>query len=122
MKVKLWQDWVILVAAAWLFVSPFVLDYAVLADPASWVAWACSVVLFVSASEALVIPDAIEEWVDGLAGLLLVVSPWVFGFAREMVPAVNAVVTGTVVVFCAMSALIRDRKMGAPGHHWPAAG
>lgn len=122
MKGKLWQDWVILAAAAWLFLSPFVLDFADIAHPAAWFAWVCSVVLFISASEALVVPDAIEEWVDGLAGAALMVSPWALGFARETPAAVNAVAVGLVVVVCAMSALIRDREMGAAGHHWPAPG
>lgn len=117
MKVKLWQDWVLLVAAAWLFAAPFVLGFAALSHPAAVVAWVCAIVLFVSASEALVVPDAIEEWVDSVAGLVLMISPWVLGFSGEPLAAWNSVTVGLVVVACAISALARDLRTAVAGHH-----
>lgn len=114
---KLWQDWVILAAAFWLFISPFVLGFATLESAPAWVAFAVALALFVSASEALVIPDPIEEWVDGAAGLLLVASPWVFAFSAATIVAWNHVAVGLIVTACAISALIRDVKLKVPGHH-----
>lgn len=117
---KLWQDWVLLACAAWLFISPFVLGYASGPAAAAWAAWIASVVLFISAAEALVIPDALEEWVDFVVGLGLVASPWLLGYSGEIVPAANSVVTGVVVATVAILALSRDLREGAPGHHWSA--
>jgi hypothetical protein len=113
---KLWQDWVILAAAFWLFASPFVLDYASLTSAPAWIAFIAALVLFASASEALVVLDPVEEWVDGLAGLALMASPWVAGFADDRPVAWNHVAVGFVVTVCAISALVRDVRLKAPGH------
>ena len=122
MKAKLWQDWVLLVCAAWLFASPFVLDFADLTRPAAWLHWVVALALFVSASEALVVPDALEEWVDSMAGLALLVGPWALGFSHEFPAAISAVATGVVVAVCAVSALVRDLRHHVTGHHWAIRG
>lgn len=118
MKGKPWQDWVILAVSGWLFFSPFVLDYATLSHPAAWVAFICATALFVSASEALVVPDAIEEWLDGGVGIAMIASPWVLGFSGDVVPAVNTVLAGVAVTFLASLALARDLQTAVNGHHF----
>ncbi len=122
MKGKLWQDWVILAASGWLFFSPFILGFATLTHPAAWVAFVCAIALFVSASEALVVPDALEEWVDGGVAIAMIASPWVLGYGGDTVPAVNAVVVGLLVLGFAVSALVRDLQTHVTGHHWAARG
>ena len=122
MKAKLWQDWVLLIAAAWLFLSPFVLGYAAFDRPATWVAFTGALVLFVSASEALVILDEAEEWIDGAVGMALLASPWLLFFSGDSVAAWNTVATGMVVMIASFSALLRDRSMQVQGHRWPAPG
>ena len=118
MNDKPWQDWAILVAAAWLFFSPFVLDFATLSHPAAWVAFICAIALFVSASEALVVPDALEEWLDGGVGLALIASPGALGYSDEILIAANAVLVGAVVVGFAVLALARDLRTAVHGHHF----
>lgn len=113
MRIRLWQDWAILVAAAWLYVSPFVFGIASLTHPATMLAWGCAVVLMVSASEALVVPDPVEEWVDVVAALALMAGPWVFGFSTQAGPAINSFVVGLAVLGLAVSALIRERNSSA---------
>lgn len=120
MKVKLWQTWAILAAAGWLYFSPFFLGFAQLSQPAAALAWVCAVVLTISASEALVIPDPIEEWVDTIVGVALMVGPWVFQFSSQTTAAINSVVVGALVTVFAISALMRELKEHVPGHHWPA--
>jgi hypothetical protein len=118
MRVDLWQDWVILAAAAWLFFSPFVLGFATLSHPAAWVAFVCGIALFISASEALVVPDSLEEFVNGGVGVALIVSPWLAGFSADAVATSNSVVVGLLVTGFAIAALVRDLQSHVTGHHW----
>jgi hypothetical protein len=56
-----------------------------------------------------------EEWIDLIAGLWLMVSPFVLGFAAQNVPAVNTVAVGLLTVLFAAWALSPfDKKLG----HW----
>lgn len=114
MRRQLWQDWAILGAASWLYASPFVFGIATLTHPAAAVSWACAVVLMVSASEALAVPDPVEEWMDCLVGVALTVSPWLLDFSDERLPAVNSVGVGLAVTLFAISALGRRRKRAPP--------
>lgn len=110
-ELKPWQDWAILGAASWLYLSPFAFGIATLSHPAATVSWACAVVLMVSASEALAVPDPVEEWMDLIVGVALAASPWLLDFSDEKLPAINSVVVGLFVTLCAISALGRARKM-----------
>lgn len=118
MKGKPWQDWVILAVSGWLFFSPFALGYATLSHPAAWVAYISSLALFISASEALVVPDAIEEWLDGGVGIAMIASPWLMGFGADVVAAWNTVIAGIVVMVFATMALVRDLQTAPTGHHF----
>lgn len=109
-KIKHWQDWVILAAAAWLYVAPFVLKIASLQNPATVLSWVCAVVLMISAAEAMTVPDVIEEWVDVVAGAALVVGPWVLGFSADGAATANSVAVGLVVISCAVSVLGNERR------------
>lgn len=118
MKTDIRQDWGILAISGWLFFSPFFLGYATLDHPAAWVAFVCALLLYVSAAEALVVPDTIEDWLDGGVGLAMIASPFVLGFVTDFVPTVNTFLSGLAVTVLATSALIRDREMAVRGHHW----
>ena len=111
MKSKFWQDWIILFCAVWLFFSPFILDFANLAFPAPWVAWILAVLLALSASEAVRFADEIGEWLDLGIGAALMLAPLTFGFEFFALPAANFEVVGLVVVACAISAAMRDRRL-----------
>ena len=118
MKNTVWQDWFILAASGWLFFSPMILGYASLSHPAAWVAFVCAIALFVSASEALVVPDMIEEWLDGGIGIAMMASPAFLDFRGDTVAALNTFVIGMLVTVFATLALIRDIETSAAGHHW----
>ena len=119
-KIDVWQDWVILAVSGWLFFSPFILGFATLSDPAAWVAFVCGIALFISASEALVVPDSLEEFVNGGVGLAMIASPWLTGYSSETAPTANAVLIGLLVVGLAVDALVRDLQSHVTGHHWAA--
>src|SRR4051794_4409985 len=87
-----WQDWVNLVLAVWLFISPWILAYAAsgaapaggetaTAYSAAWNAWIFGVVAAVVALWAMSQSAAWQEWVNLLVGLWLFVAPWVLGFS-----------------------------------------
>jgi len=120
MQNKLWQDWVILFATAWLFVSPFFLGFADESRAATWFALVASLILYVSASEALVVQDMLEEWVDLLVAFALALSPWFMGYTAHTVATLNALIVGIVVAACAASAYVRDLREAVHGHHWAA--
>ena len=71
--------------------------------------------LMVSVSEALTVPDPVEDWMDGIVGVVLMASPWLLDFSDERLPAVNSIVVGLAVTVCAVSALGRARKANAHG-------
>ena len=75
------QDWINLICGALLFVSPWALGFAgnVMA---AWTAWVGGVVIAIMGIAALVQFAEWEEWVALIAGVLMIIAPWVLGFAR----------------------------------------
>jgi len=117
MNGRYWQDWVILGAAAWLVVSPAFLGFASFGNPAAWVAVILGVFLVATATEALVLPDTIEDWADIAIGFGIMGSPWIFEFTKDAAASLNFLAVGFVVTICAMAALGRDMREEASRHH-----
>jgi hypothetical protein len=90
------QDWVNLVLAVILFVSPWVLGFAA-ETAAAWTAWGTGVVIAVLAVAAIVQFAEWEEWANGILGLWLVLSPWIVGFTNIVVAQWTHVVLGLLV-------------------------
>jgi SPW repeat len=85
-------DWINLVLAVLLFLSPWVMAFA--ADTmAAWNAWIIGVVLAVLAIAALTAFAEWEEWVGVVLGVWLIIAPWVLGFSGNM----NAVWTHVIL-------------------------
>jgi hypothetical protein len=99
-----WQDWTDLGLAIWLFISPWVLGFAITRLPvgpgptpaggeatlpggalanASWNAWVLGVIVFVVAISAIARPQAWQSWVNMLLGIWIFIAPWVLGFATQ---------------------------------------
>lgn len=96
-----WEDWGNLFLGAWLFVSPWVLQYA--AGPgananAAWNAWISGIVIGVIAVVALFQSQQWEEWINILVGIWVAVSPWVLGFTGSTTATSNAVIVGILAV------------------------
>jgi len=111
---KPWEDWVVIVAAVWLFFAPFALGTPTLDHPATVTALLAAAMLVGAAAEAAPIPDAVQEWVIFAIGAGLAASPWLLDYADLAAPAANAAAVGGLVCACALSSLAR-RKHGRRG-------
>lgn len=90
------QDWINLVLAVCLFVSPWVVGFAAETLPA-WNAWIVGVVLGVLAIATLSAFAEWEEWANLVLGLWLIVSPWLLGFAANVNVMWTHVIVGVLV-------------------------
>ena|SRR5690242_17993439 len=101
------------VAALWLIASPWALGFAPLREPMTD-AVAVGAVVGVLALIRLLATVRTDwlSWVNALAAVWLVVSPWVLGFTADRNPFWNALVLGLIVfvlsVYAAMP--VRPRE------------
>jgi hypothetical protein len=95
------QDWINLVLAVLLFVSPWVLGFAG-ETGAAWNAWICGIVVAALAVLALVKVAEWEEWIAAALGVWLVISPWVLGFAAMAAALWTHIVLGVVIAVLAL--------------------
>ena len=107
MITRRWQDWVNVVIGVWLFASPWFLGYA--DTVAAWNAYVMGAGIVVFAAFAAYMPKMWEEIVNTLAGIWLVVSPFVLGFGAMRPVALHTVVIGLLVITFAVWAMLRDR-------------
>jgi SPW repeat len=98
------QDWINLICGVLLFLSPWALGFSgdVMAARAAWIG---GVVMFILAVAALVQFAEWEEWVELIVGALVVISPWVLGFAAVHAAMWSCVVLGVIVVLASISEL-----------------
>jgi hypothetical protein len=106
---KHWEDWVGFVLSLWLFASPWVLQYRETA--AAQNAFVVGFLLFVTEIIALSAFLVWEEWFSAMLGAWLVISPWIFGAA--LVPAVNFVIVGLLVLALAFYVIRAERRQSA---------
>ncbi|MBI4205914.1 MAG: SPW repeat protein [Betaproteobacteria bacterium] len=109
MATKRWQDWVNLALGLWLFVSPWVLGYA-MQEGAAWNAYIMGAGIVVCAAIAAYMPKAWEEMINTIFGVWLVLSPYVLGFATHTMIAVHTVVFGVLVTVFAVWAMFSDKE------------
>ena len=121
-KTLQWEDWVGIGLGVWLIVSPWMLGFS---DQSAAVINALVMGSFLVLEEFLevVVHEMAEEWIDLVAGLWLMISPFVLGFATQTVASVNTVAVGLLtVLFAAWALSPLDKKLEewwhghAPGH------
>jgi hypothetical protein len=101
-----WRDWVMLVLAVWLFLSPWILGFAAampaageaMGSPAAWNAWIVGIVIAAVAVWAVAWFAPWQDWVNGVLGAWLVIAPWVLGFGGLAAAAWNHVIVGLLVL------------------------
>jgi hypothetical protein len=108
---KHWQDPVNALLGAWLVVSPWVLGFQDVAA-ASTSTVTTGVLLVAFSLGAISAPQAWEEWGDVGLGLLLMVTPWLLGFAAVQPALQNALFTGLLVVVLSLWVLGTDDDYG----------
>lgn len=84
-----------------LFLSPWMLGYSP-DTTATWNAWLSGIAIVVLAVAALTVFAEWEEWLSLLAGLWVLVSPWVLNFAPDLNARWVHVVIGAVVAIIAV--------------------
>jgi hypothetical protein len=103
-----WQDWVNLILAVWLFVSPWFLQ---IGAPASWNAWIVSVAVAVFALWAAGRRGGWQEWVTLVLGAWIFLSPWIYGFATGQAASWDHWIVGGLIVI--ISGLSLGARRGA---------
>jgi hypothetical protein len=109
------QDWVNLVCAVLLFISPWVLAFSgdVTATRAAWIT---GVVVAIFAVAALVQFAEWEEWISALLGLWMIVAPWIVGFSALGVAVAAFVVLGIVVALASAAEIWQIRHPHVMAH------
>ena len=112
-----WQDWVSLVLGVILFIAPWIFGTAA-HGTSSWDAWILGIIGVVLALIALAMVSAstVTEWIAVVLGVVLFISPWVFGFATLGAAAWPAWIIGVLFVIVNGWALYQTRtpRVGAP--------
>jgi uncharacterized membrane protein HdeD (DUF308 family) len=96
------QDWINLICGVLLFISPWALGFSgdLMAARAAWVG---GVIIFVVGVIALMQFAEWEEWVALIVGALIIIAPWVLGFAVIHPAMWSCVVLGAIVVLSSIS-------------------
>jgi hypothetical protein len=102
-----WEDTVELVLSAWIIISPFLLGYFHIAN-ASAVMIFLGTFIFLFSQLGLSTQEPWEEWVNLFLALLLIISPWMFGYIGEEVAMINAIASGICVAIFALISLSHE--------------
>lgn len=91
-----WQDWVALVAGVCVVVEPLFVDTT---TTATWTMVVLGALIALASVYALAMPgDVISQGSHVVLGALLILSPWVMGFADMYEPAWTAWIAGAVTL------------------------
>ena len=96
------RDWINLICGALLFLSPWALAFSGNMT-AAITAWVGGVVIAIMGLAALIQFAEWEDWVALVAGVLMIVAPWVTGFAAVGYAVWAFVVLGLIVAASSLS-------------------
>lgn len=106
-RVKHWQDFVNALLGAWLLASPWVLGFqGVMVATVSTMA--VGALLIASSAGAMQVPQAWEEWLDVVLGVVLMLLPVLLGFDAVRPALLNALGAGGAVTTLALWVLLSD--------------
>lgn len=109
------QDWVTLLAGAFLALS------AIWVDVSTGGAWAMVIIgaaIGVLALIALALPGAfIDEWATAAGGVVAFVAPWLFSYADQSNAAWTSWIVGAVVTLFALAAVPASLDVYHAQHH-----
>jgi hypothetical protein len=106
-----WRDWGTLLLGAWLFISPWVMQYPADIPNAALNAHILGLAIVVFSAFAVYMPRTWEEGVNIALGVWTVISPWVLRFASHRDVTTNAVVVGFLVTALAIWAMAHDKSV-----------
>ena len=109
------QDWVSLLAGAFLALSPIWLEVT---TTVMWAMVILGAVIAVMALVALAMPGAfIDEWMMALAGAATFVAPWVLSYTDVQAATWTSWAVGVVVAAAALAAVPTSRAIWREQHH-----
>lgn len=106
---KRWQDWGNLLLGAWLFVSPWAMQYPSEMQSAIWNAHVLGAAIVIFAACAVYMPRVWEEALNTIFGIWMIVSPWALQFVSHRNVTINAIVVGLLVTAFAVWAMMHDK-------------
>jgi hypothetical protein len=93
-----WENWLELVLSFWLFLAPWLIaSHNEIPTLALLNVWVVAAIVAASASLALQELRPWEEWVNTVAGVWLLASPWVLGYTEDRGLVWNSVVVGVLI-------------------------
>lgn len=119
---KHWQDSLNLLLGLWIVASPWVLGFTTV-HYAAGIAVIIGLVIAVFAAWTLAVYAHWEEWVNVVLGILLIVTPWLFGFATvgstpgaeaAFTATWNFIIAGALVAGLAIWSIYQTREHCAP--------
>jgi hypothetical protein len=110
-----WQDWASFTLGLWLALSPWIAGYTEHESAAINAVFLGVGLALASHFEAACELD-IPEWLNLGAGIWLVISPFILGFASAHVATANCIAVGSLVAMLAGSALSLDKEIGKWWH------
>ena len=113
-KALQWEDWAGIAVGAWLLASPWVLGYSD-ETAAAMNALVMGTILVLEEFLEVGVHEAIEEWIDVVAGIWLLIAPVALGFASSTPAAPNTIAVGAVTIVLAVCAIwLPDRSHPTP--------
>ena len=109
------QDWVTLLAGAFLALSPTWVD---ISTGGTWAMVIIGATIGVLALIALALPGAfVDEWATAAGGALAFVAPWLFSYADQSGAAWTSWIVGAVVAVFALAAVPASLEVYRTQHH-----
>ncbi|WP_235022701.1 SPW repeat domain-containing protein [Amycolatopsis alkalitolerans] len=109
------QDWVTLLAGAFMALSPLWVD---IGTGGTWAMVIIGAAIGVLALVALALPGAfIDEWATAAGGVVAFVAPWLFSYSALSGAAWTSWIVGAVVVVSALAAVPASLKDYRMQHH-----
>ncbi len=108
-----WENWLNLVMGAWVFIIPWSVPHSMTSlsgSGAMWNFWIVGAVVVVSAALALQEIKPWEEWINLIAGIWLLLSPWLYGYASQSNLLWNSVFFGLAIAILSGLALLIAQK------------
>lgn len=123
------QDWLLVIAAIWLFISPWVLGFSgavsgtgaggavIDGSRAAWNAWVLGAIVFlvaISQATSFTATRFQERWVNVVLGIWIFVAPWALGFTALPSAAWDHWVIGAIIFFLAAAKYAQSRNADVP--------
>ena len=117
MKTANTLNWLVAIVGLWVLLSPFVLGFSTLTVAVSNAVITGLVLIVLAGWAALAKVATLDrnlDWVNAVAGLWLIISPFVLGFSTTPVAMWNNVITGIVAIVLAGWAAFTFGRLVSP--------